>query len=323
MASSITLSSFASLACGLLSALAGCQAPRAESNNAPATDPKAAAAVAAPQRAPEPGVGPMPRAWVDARVEDAAKRLTATEPGKLVWRAIEAHGGLAQWLDHGTLEFEFDYAPIGKPEQRRHTFQRMDLWRAHGRHEELGEHADAEFGFDGEKAWIMPGPDAFPSTARFWTTTPYYFLGMPFVLGDPGTRFEALPDADLDGAPHHLVKVTYAAGTGDSPDDYYILYLDADAGTLSALRYVVAYPGFFEPGQHSPEKLMVYSDYQTVGGLRMAHALDTYAWNADEQARGDKVTDVKVSRLRFGLRYPDDLFAPPEGAHVEPPLAHR
>lgn len=289
------------------------------------TDPGAAAAPApSSMTGPEDGedaeIGPKPASWVDPRVAEARDRLQATEPGQLIWKAIEAHGGLATWLSHGTVEFEFDYRPLGQPEGRRYSFQRIDLWRAHGRHEELGDDAEAEFGFDGEQAWIVPGPEAFASTARFWTTTPYYFLGMPFVLGDPGAKFELLPDADLDGEPHRLVRVTYDEGTGDSPDDYYVVYLHPERGTLSALRYIVAYPGFFAEGEHSPEKMMVYSDFEEIEGLRIARRFDTYTWDADANERGEKVTEVTASRIDFGQAYPDDLFAPVEGAHIEPEL---
>ncbi len=44
---------------------------------------------------------------------------------------------------------------------------------------------------------------------RFWATTPYYFQLIPFVLADPGLRYEALPSADLDGVPHEMVRVGY------------------------------------------------------------------------------------------------------------------
>ncbi|MBZ0112224.1 MAG: hypothetical protein K8J08_07185 [Thermoanaerobaculia bacterium] len=297
----------------------------------PSPTPDTASAPTAPAPSPTttpttgdyPEVGPKPASWVDSRVAEARNRLQASEPGRLIWQAIEAHGGLSTWVSQGTVEFEFDYRPLGNPEGRRHSFQRIDLWRAHGRHEELGEGADAEFGFDGEHAWIAPAPESFPSTARFWTTTPYYFLGMPFVLGDPGAKFERLPDAELDGTPHRLVKVTYDEGTGDSSDDYYVVYLHAEQGTLTALRYIVAYPGFFEEGDHSPEKMMVYSEVDEVEGLRIAHRLDTYSWDVDAGVRGEKVTEVTASRVAFGRTYPDDLFAPIEGAHIEPPLPAR
>ena len=131
----------------------------------------------------------------------------------------------------------------------------------------------------GRQAWIVPSAEAFPSTARFWALTPYFFLGMPFVAADPGTHYERLADAELDGVMHRLVKLTYEDGTGDAPDDYYVLYLHPDTHRLTALRYVVSYPGFFAPGAHSPEKLMRFTEPTTAAGLLLATRLDTYAWS--------------------------------------------
>jgi hypothetical protein len=277
------------------------------------------------------GASPPPAAWVEARVEESLARMNASEAGRLVAQSIEAHGGLATWLSKGTIAFEFDYRPIAQPERRMRTYQRVDLWSARAHHEEIGTLAAtpvggtvvtedaldspvATFGWDGQEAWIVPSAEAFPSTARFWALTPYFFLGMPFVAADPGTHYERLADAELDGVMHRLVKLTYEDGTGDAPDDYYVLYLHPDTHRLTALRYVVSYPGFFAPGAHSPEKLMRFTESTTAAGLLLATRLDTYAWS--EVGPGEKVTEIGVSRITLGESWPDSIFARPEGAEI-------
>lgn len=277
------------------------------------------------------GVGPVPEAWVAERVADSRRRLTSSEAGQRVWQAIEAHGGLERWLSSGTIAFEFDYAPLGSPERRMHTHNQVDIWGSRARQQEVGEPSNqgpaeesdgepgaarATFGWDGERAWITPSPEAFPSPARFWATTPYYFVGMPFVLGDPGTRFERLEDAELEGELHHLVKVTYEEGTGDSPDDYYILYIHPETHRVGGLRYVVAYPGFFPEGGHTPEKLMIYDEQRQVEGLWLSHDMDAYAWDAEARERREKVTEITVADVELGQAWPGSLFAPPVGAEV-------
>jgi len=259
--------------------------------------------------------GPVPETWVEQRVADARERLEATEAGREVWAAVEAHGGLATWLGAGTLEFEFDYAPVGEG-VRRHTFERVDLWSSRAVHEEIGgDDAQARFGWDGEQAWVAPNAEAFSGNARFWALTPYYFVGMPFVVADPGAKHELLEDAELDGERYRIVKVTYEDGTGDAPDDYYVLYLDPETHRLAALRYVVSYPGFFAPGEHSPEKIMRYSEYAEVGGLLLAGRLDTSRWDP-ESGPGDVVTQITVTRVGVGETYAPDLFDMPADAEV-------
>jgi hypothetical protein len=263
-------------------------------------------------------VGPRPPSWVAQRVAASRARLSADPAGAVVWASIEAHGGLETWLGKSTVAFEFDYQPRAQPERRMHTFNQVDHWSARARQTELpgGSGPEATFGWDGERAWIAPGLDAFPSSPRFWALTPYYFVGMPFVAADPGTHYERLPDASLDGVVHQLVKLTYGAGVGDAPDDYYILYLHPDTHHLTALRYVVSYPGFFPEGGHTPEKLMRYSEPTVVDGLRFAGRLDTSAWDLEAGVPGDVVTTIRVSRLALGEAWSQALFAPPDGAVV-------
>jgi hypothetical protein len=245
-------------------------------------------------------------------------RLTADPAGAIVWASIEAHGGLETWLGKSTVAFEFDYQPSAQPERRMRTFNQVDHWSARARQTELpgGSGPEATLGWDGERAWITPSADAFPSPPRFWALTPYYFVGMPFVAADPGTHYERLADAALDGVVHQLVKLTYGDGVGDAPDDYYILYIHPETHHLTALRYVVSYPGFFPEGGHSPEKLMRYTAPTLVDGLRFAGRLDTSAWDLEASVPGDLVTSIAVSRIALGETWPRALFAPPDGAVV-------
>jgi len=262
-----------------------------------------------------PEAGPIDEGWVGPRVEEARARTARTEAGQLMWAAVEAHGGLTRWLSKGTVSFTFDYRPLGDG-ARRNTRNDIDVWRARARQEELGDGADATLGWDGEVAWITPDADAFPSPARFWATTPYYFIGIPFVLADPGTVYERLDDADLDGVTHQLVKVSYEDDTGDSPDDYYIVYLHPETHRVSAIRYVVAYPGFFPEGGHSPEKLMRYEDLREVDGLWLAHRFRTHRFDVETGEIGDLVTEVSAGDYRLGQTWPASHFTAPEDAET-------
>jgi hypothetical protein len=197
------------------------------------------------------------------------------------------------------------------------TVSHVDLWRARARQREIDPGGEAAvFGWSGEEAWIAPGPDAFPTPARFWATTPFYFIGIPFVLADPGTLYERLPDAELDGVAHQLVEVSYESGTGDSPDDYYVVYVPPETRHVSAIRYIVAFPGFFPEGDHSPEKLMRYEGLREADGLLVAHRFRTYQWAASGGALGDLVTEISAGDYAFGQTWPASHFAPVEGAEV-------
>lgn len=252
--------------------------------------------------------------WIQKRVDKARKRLTDSEAGKLVWRSIEAHGGLERWFANGPLFFRFDYQPAGD-RTARDTYNTVDTWSARAR-QELADNRDKQFGWDGKRAWQRPADGEFKINARFWALTPYYFVGMPFVLADSGVRLEKTGTAELHGSQHDVIKATFGEGVGDSPDDYYIVYLDSESGHFGGLRYIVSYPGFFPDGGHSDEKLMVFEGEQTVGGITFAETFPTYAWHEDEGERGDLVTEISMTDVEFRPETPDGYFEPPEDARL-------
>lgn len=65
--------------------------------------------------------------WVDDRITEAETRLQKAPAGRLLRKAIDAHGGLRPWYASGTVAFDFSDLPAGKPDQRRYTRSRVDL----------------------------------------------------------------------------------------------------------------------------------------------------------------------------------------------------
>ena len=232
--------------------------------------------------------------------------------GKLVWESIAAGGGLERWFGSGDLVFRFNYAPKGRPATD--TRQTIDVWSSRARHRVEG--ADVEFGWDGGKAWVNPPDAQLTTNARFWALTPYYFVGIPFVLADPGVVLEMLPAAQWEGVTYDLVKASFEAGTGDAPQDYYVVYVDRATKRVRAIRYVVSYPGFRPDGGHGPEKLMTYEGDIEAAGLTFAARHRTFKLGESTGAFDTHVTDVTVSDLGFSAHTEPGFFEPPEGARI-------
>lgn len=246
------------------------------------------------------------------RVAAAHERLEADSAGRLVLRAIHAHGGLEAWYGNGILSYLFRYRPLddGSP---RVTEAYNDYRSSRAVHFPPADTTQA-FGFDGEQAWSMTGGAVRDMNPRFWSLTPYYFVGLPFVLADEGIHFTQLPDRELNGRMYHLVRVSFGEGIGDAPDDYYVLYLNPNTGQLDALRYIVSYPGYFPDGGHAPEKLMVITGKTTVDGITLPTGYDTFWWN--DGTPGEKITDIKVHHYAYHTDLPDTFFDRPAGARV-------
>ena len=254
-------------------------------------------------------------ASIDARVADATDRLEQSEAGQMLLAAIDAHGGLARWYGNGSLHFRYAYDRLdGVPPLD--TEQTVDTWSARARHTVMGASAGGavQFGWTGREAWAMPDGAELPTDARFWSLTPYYFVGMPFVLADPGVNLERAGQMTAEGETYDLLRATFDAGTGDAPDDYYFLLLSPETQRVGGVRYVVSYPGFFPEGGRTPEKLMLYDGAQTAGGITLQEGFRSFAWT--DAGAGEPSARGTVTDLRFVPDAPDALFDLPEGAQA-------
>jgi hypothetical protein len=245
------------------------------------------------------------------RVEAATKRLEATPAGKIVLASINAHGGLQKWYSQSPLYYHFNYQPTESDKTIRDSYILNDYVNARAVHSSANQEG-VTYGFDGKDAWHLPA-DVKPTVSpRFWSLTPYYFVGLPFVLADEGINFEQLPDAELGGQKYIKIKVTYAAGTGDADGDYYVLWIDPKTQQMGALNYIVSYPGFFKNGGQSPEKLMILNDKITVNDILLPTGYTT-RWS---DKSNEVITNITVSDYEFRPETEDEAFAKPSGAKI-------
>lgn len=256
----------------------------------------------------------VPDAWIKDRVASAKERLNQSEAGKIVWQAMEAHGGLQRHFENGPLSFQFDYVPLDGS-TRRNTYQTIDTWSNKARHQNVDDRTQ-EFGWTGEKAWKkVKDSTAFAFDMRFWALTPYYFLGQPFILDGEGVNLEKLEDKTHKGITYHAIKVTFDAGTGDAPDDYYVLYFGKDTHKLAVIRYIVSYPQYFPKGKHLPEKLMELQGTTVVDGVEFATGYHTH-WLTEDEKAGEHITTITVSDIKYVGETEKNYFEMPAGATV-------
>ncbi len=261
--------------------------------------------------APAAESGPSDAA-IQARVEDSTARLSESDGGQLILDSIDAHGGLERWFQNGPLHFRWDYQMTDKgPNVGRDTVQTVDTWSSRAVHT-IPDQPGVSFGWDGQEAWIKPGDAEFSPSPRFWALTPYYFVGLPFVLADPGTKFETLDDIDFDGKSYRQVKVTYESGTGDSPDDYYIALIDPETKRLRGVRYIVT-SELVAPNGPGPEKLLTHEGLEEFNGVWLPTSHVTYGM--DGETVGEPMRSAVVTEIKFEPWGETD-FAMPEGAKV-------
>ncbi len=268
-----------------------------------------------------PAANVVPEDEVERRVADARNRLSQNERGQRLLRAIEAHGGLPAWHRAPTSSYTWTYANEGA-DLRFKSFLVVDNRTRRAYHDLLAVGAyddarpvDARFAWTGERAWIAPASLERPNP-RFWALTGFYFQQIPFVLADPGARYEALPDDSIDGTPHDMVRVTFGKNVGDSPDDTYILYLDKETGRVDAIRYTVSYGREVGADADLPQTFFDYQDYVTVDGLTVPTRFEGYAYDEDD-GPGDTLRNEAVAdSISYRRSFDASKLEPPENARV-------
>ncbi|MFL1896979.1 DUF6503 family protein [Aquimarina sp. 2-A2] len=165
--------------------------------------------------------------------------------------------------------------------------------------------------FDGSDVYLCP-MDANDKGARFDMFTWTYFFGLPYKLSDEGANIVMADDKSLDDKIHSTAKMTFEPGTGDAPDDWYVLYKDNESNLLKAAAYIVTF-GNKEGEEKKPEPHAIqYKDYQMVDGIPVAMQWEFNNWSA-ANGMAEKLGEATISDVTF-MEEESDLFATPENA---------
>jgi hypothetical protein len=238
-------------------------------------------------------------------------RLEEREAGRVVLRAIEAHGGWEAWMNARSADYQWEYPESDPKKPWARARVRLDL---HGGRARIEEAASGwVHGWDGREAWSDPADAPVETPARFLTRTEHYWFGLPWKLADEGVRLELLEDEERGGRKFRRVRVTYAEGAGDTPQDWYIYYFDAETGLLGHAVFIVSYFGL-EPGRadYAPA-YGEWSEYVEAGGLKVASLRRFASWNDGKPGDftyQDRLSDVRVSPQPL----PDGAFNRPGGS---------
>ena len=244
----------------------------------------------------------------------AALLVLATPAFAQLDRCLEAHGGLTKWRSYAGVEYDLTWKSA-KGEKKDH--QLFDLHNRTG----LITSEKYTLGSDGHEVWIKPGLDALGGTPpRFYFGTPFYFFGLPFVLADPGAKQESLGKKMFQDQEYDAVKVTFGKGAGDTPDDYYVLYLNPKTAQLKLAYYIVTFPMMRKgrPVEQLEPHAIVFQDWQKVDGLLVPQEAPFYKWTGDN-IEGEPLGQLTFSQVRFLKEAPDAAkFQKPADAIVAP-----
>ena len=229
-------------------------------------------------------------------------------------RSVAAHGGLQKWQNFASVEYDLIYE---RPNGEKRDHQLFDLRTRDG----LITADEYTLGASKGEVWIKPRLDALGATPpRFYMWTPFYFFGMPFVFADPGAKQEPLGRKTFQGAEYDVVKITYEAGTGDSPDDFYIAYVEPASGRLKLAVYVVTYPALRKgkPMEELEQHAIVFEEWQEADGLMVPKSAAYFDWK-NETTEGEALGRLRFANVQFSSTPPAAAkFTKPADAVVAP-----
>ena len=229
-------------------------------------------------------------------------------------RCLDAQGGLAKWRSFGGVQYDLTWKSA-RGEHKDH--QLFGLRMRAG----LITSEKYTLGSNGKEVWIKPGLDALGGTPpRFYMWTPFYFFGMPFVFADPGAKQESLGKKSFRGQEYDAVRITFAKGTGDTPDDYYVAYIDPVTAHLKLVYYVVTYPAMRKdrPVSQLEPHAIVFEDWQKADGLLVPKTAPFYKWTGSD-IEGEPLGRLEFSNVHFSAQPPDpSRFKKPSDAVIAP-----
>ena len=215
----------------------------------------------------------LPDGEAFAAVIETAHGLTAWQANKAVKAHIELVWG-GQTMLQGTMLFD---TPVGK--------SRIEL------------DDGTVMVFDGQDAWVSPS-DSPLEGARFHLLTWPYFLAAPMKLRDPGSHLAPLDPMPQGGRELPAARLTFDAGVGDSPDDWYILYGDPDTQHLVAMAYIVTYGKDKEEAEKEPHAI-TFEDFETVDGVTLSTRWQFWHWDPEQGTHGEPMGHAKITNIQF------------------------
>ena len=111
-------------------------------------------------------------------------------------------------------------------------------------------------------------------------------------------------------------RLTFDSGVGDTPDDWYVVYRDAETNRLAGMAYIVTFGKDKSAAEAEPHAI-TYHDFEEVEGVMIPTRWQFWNWTQEEGIVGEPIGKVQLANPRFGWPRAE-AFATPEGAAAQP-----
>jgi len=232
------------------------------------------------------------------------EKVEASVYPEAITKVFNAHGGINNWKRMQTLVFTIA-KPNGNEKVTKHLKTRAELIEA----------TNYVQGFNGDTLWVKEKEGKeYRGNPKFYKGLMFYFYGMPFVLGDEGISYTTTEPLVFEGTTYPGILISYETGVGESSNDQYKIFYDAETGQMEWLAYTVT----FGKTEANPDFHFIrYNNWQTVSGLVLPKSIDWY--NYKDNLPTEKRNTVEFTNVMLSENAPEEMqFSMPEGAkHIE------
>lgn len=150
--------------------------------------------------------------------------------------------------------------------------------------------------FDKNKVFYSP---TVPNEegVRFDAYTWGYFFLFPFKLSDPGTIWTPFNNQEKDSLNYLTEKLTFTAGTGDAPDDWYVVYANKTTNLIEKAAYIVTINEGKEAAEKNPHAIQ-YAAYKEVEGIPIATKWVFWGWK-EGQGLTEELGHATLTNIKF------------------------
>lgn len=151
--------------------------------------------------------------------------------------------------------------------------------------------------FDGKEVYALGIKEKNMATARFDIFTWPYFLGLPYKLNDQGTIWSNFEENKWGTRKFDTGKLTFESGTGDAPDDWYVIYKNSKTNTLEGAAYIVTFGKGKEKAEKEPHAIK-YSQFKQVNSVPIATHWTFHMWSL-KTGYEEQIGEAKLSNIKF------------------------
>lgn len=228
-------------------------------------------------------------------------KFSSKEIKSTIHKMTKAHGGLDKWSEARSISFKahLEFLFGNMPEYFEAVTVHPESRKAYVDFLEANGEKRASIAFDGQTAWSKgPRKGIENAPPRFTAWRNFYLFNLPWLVHDPGVK---LSEADMENNPEDLkqhlkVKMTFGENVGDTPKDYYVLYINPKTHLLDAATYNMTYASMLPPDAESlPASLLRFKSYQSTAGLKMVNEYEVYFKDNGQHIINGKVKDWSLS----------------------------